>query len=64
MEIIANTERYSAQQLQTMLNPNPQQTMCVVLGGDKPNEYVIVVDNDFIARLIKGALDHYGISHN
>lgn len=64
MEIIAKTERYSAQQLMAALNPTSGQSLCVVLGGDQPGEYIIVVDTDHKARLVRGMLDHIGVAHN
>ena len=63
MEIHAITDQYDAQKLQELLNPNPQQPLCIVLGGEHPHEYIVIVGNDFTASIIKGALNHYNIEY-
>jgi hypothetical protein len=58
MEIVVKTERYTAQELQHHINGT--NLLCVVMPGDQPNEYAVVVDNEGVAMLVRGMLKHLG----
>lgn len=53
--VTVRTTRYNAQELQIHIGLG-----CLVLGGENPNEYVIVTD-ETKAKLIRGMLAHLGI---
>lgn len=56
MEITVKTERYTAQELQKLING--ETLLCVVVGAGRVHEYVVIVNNEMMGALVRGMLKH------
>lgn len=60
MEITVISDQHTAQELQATINPG-NTIRGIVLGGNQPNEYVVIVENEIQAALAVGILRHIGV---